>query len=94
MDVRRPADVTQILYDVPAALSARLFGPVAHTTSSSSALSWSAALLTYGALRLLGVGVVGSFAAGALFSLAPVHVIEAQLHVGLAQVFLLPVSSF
>jgi hypothetical protein len=94
VDLRRPVDATQILYDVPAALAARLLGPVLAYNVLVLVAFWSAAMATYGAMRLLGVGVVGSVAAGALFSAAPVHVIEAQLHVGLAQVFMLPALLF
>jgi hypothetical protein len=94
VDLRRPVDATQILYDVPAALAARLLGPVLAYNVLVLVAFWSAAMATYGAMRLFGIGVVGSVAAGALFSAAPVHVVEAQLHIGLAQVFMLPVLLF
>jgi hypothetical protein len=94
VELRRPVDATQILYDVPAALGARLLGPVLAYNVLVLVAFWSAAMATYGAMRLFGIGVVGGVAAGALFSAAPVHVVEAQLHIGLAQVFMLPVLLF
>jgi hypothetical protein len=89
--LRRPADASQILYDVPASLLARALGPVtAYNLLVFLALS-TAGLAAYGALRWLGAGPAGSAIAGVLFALAPVHLLEAQLHLPLAFVFMLPI---
>lgn len=90
VDLRRALDVTQILYDAPAWAAAQVLPPVLAYNLLVWVAIWSAGVATYAALRQLGVGVPGAAAGGLLFMLAPVHVVEAQLHVGLAFVAPLP----
>jgi hypothetical protein len=92
VSLRRAVDATQVLYDVPAwALAKALPAVPAYNLIVWVAL-WSAGLAAFWALRRLGVRWEGAAAAGLLFMLAPVHVIEAQLHSGLAFVAPLPVA--
>ena len=88
--LRRPVDASQVLDDAPASILARLLGPVLAYNVLVFLAFWTAGLAAYGAMRWLGAGIWGSATAAALFTAAPVHVIEAQLHVGLALVFMLP----
>jgi hypothetical protein len=91
VELRRPADASQVLYDAPAALLARAIGPIRAYNFLVFLAFWTAALAAYGAMRWLRVGPAGSALAAVLFTLAPVHIVEAQLHVALALVFMLPV---
>ena len=91
VSLRRPSDASQVLYDAPASLLAHLAGSVLAYNALVFGSLLTAALAAYGAMRALGVGWPGSAVAGALFSAAPVHLVEAQLHVSLSYVFMLPV---
>ena len=88
--LRRPADVSQILYDAPAAGLAKAVGPVSAYALLIFLAFWTTAVSGYVAARVLGLGPLGSALAGAMFTLTPVHMLEQQLHVGLAFVFMLP----
>jgi len=89
--LRRPADASQVLYDAPAAVLAMVLGPVPAYSLLVFLAFWTTAVAGYGAARSLSVGRLGSALTGGLFTLTPVHMLEAQLHVGLAFVFMLPV---
>jgi hypothetical protein len=89
--LRRPADASQILYDGPASLIARSLGPVTAYNVLVFLALLTTGLSAYLCFRWLGIGRVGSAAGAALFELAPVHMVEVQLHVALALVFMLPV---
>jgi hypothetical protein len=89
--LRRPADASQVLYDVPAALLARMVGPVLAYNTFVFLAFWTTGLAAYGAMRWLGIGSIGGALAAALFIIAPVHMVESQLHVALALVFMLPI---
>jgi hypothetical protein len=89
--LRRPADAAQILYDLPASLTARALGPVLSYNLFVFLALWTAALATYASMRSLGLRPAGSAVAAALFALAPIHMLEAKLHVALAFVFMLPI---
>jgi hypothetical protein len=89
--LRRAADASQILYDLPASLLARALGPVTGYSILVFLAFWTTALAAYFASRYLGIGMIGSGLTAVLFTLSPAHMIETQLHVGLAFVFMLPV---
>jgi hypothetical protein len=89
--IRRPLDASQPLYDGSAWLLARALGPILAYNVLVFGGLWTTAIAAYGALRAVGVGWPGSALAGALFSAAPNHLVEAQLHVSLTYVFMLPV---
>lgn len=91
VDLRWAIDATQILYDAPAWVLAQALEPVLAYNLLVWVAIWSGALAAYWALRHLGAGRPGAATAGLLFMLAPVHMVEAQLHVGLAVVAPLPV---
>ena len=88
--LRRPADVSQVLYDAPAAALARVLGAVGAYTMLVFLAFWTTVVSGYAAGRFLGIGPLGSAVAGALLTLTPVHMVEMRLHVGLAFVFMLP----
>lgn len=91
VELRRPADVSQILYDVPASFLARALGAVPAYSLLVFLGFWTAGLATYASLRSLDVSWAGGAVGGTLFTVAPAHLVEAQLHVALALVFMLPV---
>ena len=89
--LRGPLDVTQVLYDVPAWLLVHAVTPVLAYNLLVFGGLWVTALATYGSSRAIRVGVIGSAVAACLFVLAPVHLVEVELHVPLSYVALLPV---
>ena len=91
VQVRRAVDATQILYDLPAWALVKVVPAVPAYNLLVWTAIWSAGLAAFWALRRLGVRWEGAAAGGLLFTIAPVHMVEAQLHVGLAFVAPLPV---
>jgi hypothetical protein len=89
--LRRPLEVTQILYDVPAWLLVHLVTPVLAYNTLVFVGLWITGLATYASARVLRIGVIGSALAASLFVLAPIHLVEAELHVPLSYVAPLPV---
>lgn len=84
VELRRALDVTQVLYDVPAVGLAKLMPSVLAYNVLVWLALWSSAVAMSWALLRLGVPWAGAAAAGIAFMAAPVHMIEAQLHVGIA----------
>lgn len=89
--LRRPLDATQVLYDVPAWLLAHAVTPVLAYNLLVFGGLWATALATYASTRALRVGLLGSALAACLFVIAPIHLVEAQLHVPLSYVAPLPI---
>jgi len=89
--IRRALDVAQVLYDVPAAGVARLIPAVPAYNLLVWVALWTSGLAAAWALHRLGVRWSGALAAGALFMVAPVHMVEVRLHVAIALVAPLPV---
>ncbi len=67
-----------------------MLGPVGAYAALVFLAFWTTIVAAYGAARHLDIGVIGSALAATLFTLTPVHMVEAQLHVALAFVFPLP----
>jgi hypothetical protein len=89
--LRRPIEATQILYDVPAWLLVHVLTPVPAYNVLVFLGLWITGLATYASARALRIGMIGSALAACLFVLAPIHLVEAQLHVPLSYVAPLPV---
>jgi hypothetical protein len=89
--LRRPLEATQILYDVPAWLLVHLLTPVPAYNLLVFLGLWITGLATYASSRSLHVGIIGSALAACLFVLAPIHLVEAELHVPLSYVAPFPV---
>lgn len=89
--VRRAIDATQVLYDVPAWLLVHMTGPVLAYNVLIFGGLWLTGLATYGSARALRIGFLGSAIAACLFVLAPVHLVEVELHVALSYAAPLPV---
>ena len=89
--VRRAIDATQVLYDVPAWLLVHMTGPVLAYNVLIFGWLWLTGLATYGSARALRIGFLGSAIAACLFVLAPVHLVEVELHVALSYAAPLPV---
>lgn len=89
--LRRPLDATQVLYDVPAWLLAHAVTPVLAYNLLVFAGLWATGLATYASARTLRVGWLGSALAATLYVIAPIHLVEAQLHVPLSYVAPLPI---
>jgi hypothetical protein len=80
-----------VIYDVPAWLLVHVVAPVLAYNSLVFGSLWITALATYVSSRALRVGIIGSALAVCLFMLAPIHLVEAELHVALSYVAPLPV---
>jgi len=91
VELRRALDVTQVLYDLPAVALAKLMPAVPAYNLLVWLALWTSAVAAAWALARLGVRWEGALAGGIAFMVAPVHMIEAQLHVGLAFTAPLPV---
>jgi hypothetical protein len=88
--LRRAVDTSQILYDVPASALARALGPVLTYNLLVFAGLWTSALAAFVAMRAMGGALPGAALAGVLFTVSSPHMTEAELHVVLAQVAMLP----
>lgn len=91
VELRRSMDVTQVLYDVPAVALAKVLPPIAAYNFLVWIALWSSGVAALLSLRWLGSPWPAAVTAGALFMVAPVHMAEAELHVGLAMTAPLPV---
>jgi hypothetical protein len=88
--LRRSLDVTQAIFDLFASTTVRFVEPVpAYNLLVFAGLAFTG-IATYAAARRLGARPLGAAVAGALLVLAPVHMIEAQLHVALSYAAPLP----
>jgi hypothetical protein len=82
--LRRSIDITQSIYDVAAWTLAQLMEPIlAYNLLVFLGLA-TTGLATYVAVRALGGRPLGAATAGAILMLAPVHMVEAQLHAPLS----------
>jgi hypothetical protein len=91
VELRRALDVTQALYDLPAVALVKLMPAVPAYNLLVWLALWTSAVAAAWALVRLGVRWEGALAGGIALMVAPVHMIEAQLHVGLAFTAPLPV---
>jgi hypothetical protein len=89
--LRRAIDVTTVFYDLPSWALVQVVEPVFAYNILAFGGIWSAGIAAYLTLRLLGAGVLGSTLTGTLFTAAPIHLVEAHLHVGLSYVAPLPI---
>jgi hypothetical protein len=90
VQIRRALDVTQVGYDVPAWLLAKLFSPVL-TYNLLAFLAIATTLLAmFVALRMLGIERLGASVGAIAFGIAPLHLVEAHLHLPLAFLGVLP----
>jgi hypothetical protein len=91
VQLRRPIEVSQAVYDALAWTLARILEPVlAYNLLIFLGLT-TTGLATYAAVRALGGRPLGAATAAVLLIVAPVHMVEAQLHAALTFVAALPV---
>jgi hypothetical protein len=90
IEVRRVVDVSQSAYDLLAATLAQLVNPVLAYNLLVFVGVAMTGIATYFSVRALGGRPLGAATAGALLVVAPMHMVEAQLHAPLSYAAPLP----
>lgn len=88
--ILRPIDITTALHDIIAALLAKALPPILAYNMLVASAIWASGFVLYLFLRYLGIRRSWSFVCGTLYTLAPSHLLEAQLHEVIAQIWVFP----